>query len=261
MDTQNRFDGLGRLFGREPAAQLGRAHVCVIGIGGVGSWTVESLARSGVGTLTLIDLDAVCATNANRQIHTVTDTVGQFKVDVMAERVRGINPACDVRPVTDFFTRHTAEKLLGAKSGIDWIVDAIDAPSIKALLMARARDLGIRLVTVGGAGGRVDPLQIQVSDVTRAKNDPLLAKTRKLVRQRHDFPRGKRKWSVPAVWSPEDPVYPTSDGGVCDTVELGHEPKRLDCATGYGAASFVTGTFGLVAASVVVRELLAQETT
>ena len=233
---------------------MSTAHVCVIGLGGVGSWTVEALARTGIGALTLIDLDEVCVSNANRQLHTLDRTVGRLKVEVMAERVAGIHPDCQVKAVADFFTRKNADELLAPR--YDYIVDAIDSPMLKALLIDRCWREGVGVVAGGGAGGRVDPTQVVVGDLNHTKHDALLRKLRKALRVKFEFPRGRKPWKIPAVFSTEFPVYPSADGGVCDRPEPGNTPQRLDCDAGYGAASFVTGTFGFVAASVVVRELL-----
>ena len=254
-DSDGRFDGMGRLLGVAGAAALGRAHVCVVGIGGVGSWTVEALARSGIGALTLVDLDEVCVSNANRQLHALDGNVGRFKVEVMAERVARIHPGCQVHAVTEFFTQTSADHLLAG--GFDMVVDAIDSVSNKALLIGGCRQRGLRVVTVGGAGGRTDPCQVRVADLNQTMNDGLLRRLRSTLRQRHDFPRGRDPWGIPAVFSLEPPVYPMPDGGVCERVVPGNAPRRLDCADGYGAASFVTGTFGFAAAAVVVRTLAA----
>lgn len=248
-----RFDGMARLLGRVGAEAVGRAHVCVIGLGGVGSWTAEALARSGVGALTLIDLDEICVSNVNRQLHTLDGTIGRLKIEVMAERIHGINPDCAVHLVDDFFAQDNAEALLSR--GYDHVVDAIDVPPLKALLVAMCRERGLPLVVVGGAGGRVDPTAVVVGDLNKSRNDGLLRRVRKRLRQQHGFERTKGLWEIPAVFSDELPVYPAADGEVCDRPDPENAPRRLDCATGYGAASFVTGTFGFVAASVVVRAL------
>ena len=255
MEVDDRFDGMARLLGRPGAVAVQRSHVCVIGLGGVGSWTAEALARSGVGALTLVDLDEICVSNVNRQLHTVDSTVGRLKVEVMAERVRGIHPSCDVRVVDDFFAIDNAGALLAG--GYDFVVDAIDVPPLKALLVAMCRERELPVVVAGGTGGRVDPTAIVVGDLNLSKNDGLLRSVRKALRQQHGFPRHRKPWNIPAVFSDELPVYPAADGGVCDRPDPEQAPRRLDCATGYGAASFVTGTFGFVAAAVVVQGLVA----
>jgi tRNA A37 threonylcarbamoyladenosine dehydratase len=252
--VDNRFDGIGRLFGRAEAERLARAHVAIIGIGGVGSWTAESLARTGVGALTLVDLDEVCVSNTNRQLHALESTVGRSKVAVMAERILSFHPGCRVEAVQAFFTEQTADDLLSRSP--DFVVDAFDSAANKALLAARCREAGVPLVLSGGSGGRQDPTRVRVTDLNKTENDALLRRVKKTLRQRYGFPRGAAPWGIPAIYSEEPPVFPTADGRVCERPEEGLVPARLDCAEGYGAASFVTGTFGLFAASVVVRSLV-----
>lgn len=250
----DRFGGVGRLVGDAGLERLSGAHVCVIGIGGVGSWAAEALVRSGVGRLTLVDMDDICITNTNRQIHAVDGAVGQPKVSAMAARVTAVNPECQVEALSEFFTASTADEILGR--GFDFVVDAIDTVKHKCLLIVRCRDEGIPLVTVGGAGGKIDPAQIAVADLTVSTHDGLLRRVRKKLRQNHDFD-SDGPWGLPCVFSTELPRFPTADGGVCDRPSP-EMSLRLDCASGYGTASFVTGAFGFAAASVVVRAL-AQE--
>lgn len=254
-DFDFRFGGIARLFGAEALARLRAAHVCVVGIGGVGSWTVEALARSGIGKLTLVDLDEVCVSNVNRQLHAVNADVGRAKVEVMAERVRGINPECDVRPALQFFTAGTAGDLLSAR--YDLVVDAIDSVANKCLLIARCREANLPIITCGGAGGRRDPTQVQVTDLALTSHDRLLQKVRETLRKDFGFPRNEKKFGVPAVFSPEPPVFPARDGTVCAQRPTGAdgESLKLNCDSGFGTATFVTGTFGFVAAAHVVEEI------
>ncbi len=255
-DFEFRFGGIGRLFGTAALARLRSAHVCVVGIGGVGSWAVEALARSGIGKLTLIDLDEVCVSNVNRQLHALNDAVGRAKVEVMAERVRGINPECDVRAVTEFFTEANAAELLATR--FDYVVDAIDSVGNKCRLIALCRERGLPIVVCGGAGGRRDATQVRVSDLAATSHDRLLQKVRDTLRKDFGFPRGKIKFGIDCVHSPEAPVFPQCDGGVAATREEGSD-LRLNCESGFGTATFVTGTFGFVAAQVVVRALAETE--
>lgn len=254
-DFEFRFGGIARLFGADALARLRAAHVCVVGIGGVGSWAVEALARSGVGRLTLVDLDEVCVSNVNRQLHAVNADVGRAKVEVMAERVRGINPECDARPALQFFTAETAATLLTPR--YDFVVDAIDSVANKCLLIAQCRDAGIPIVICGGAGGRRDPTQVRVADLALTSHDRLLQKVRETLRKDFAFPRGEKKFGIPAVFSPEPPVFPARDGTVCAQREPGAngESLKLNCDSGFGTATFVTGAFGFVAAAHVVQEL------
>jgi len=253
-DYYTRFGGIGRLYGAENLERLRRAHACVVGLGGVGSWTVEALARSGIGELTLIDLDDVCLSNVNRQLPAMDGEIGKLKVDVLAARARAINPECHVHAEARFFTDSTAERLLGG--GFHVVVDAIDAVANKCRLIAECRQRGIPLVAVGGAGGRRNPAAIQVDDLARTINDPLLAKVRKTLRRDFGFPR-ERRWNfkIPCVYSDEPLIYPWADGTVCASKEDGSE-LRLNCDQGFGTASFVTGTMGFTAAATAIDLML-----
>lgn len=251
-----RFGGLGRLYGRAALERLAHAHVAVIGVGGVGSWTVEALARSGVGRLTLIDLDDICITNTNRQLPALDGEIGRPKVEVLAERIRRINPGCAVEAIPEFFLESTADRLLSpACQPYDWVVDAVDRMSIKSLIVAKARALHLGVLTVGGAGGRRDPTQVRCGDLGSSGGDALLRQVRRDLRKRHGWTTGRGEaFGVPAVYSAEPQMFPQSDGTVCATKQEG-ENLRMDCASGYGAACFVTGAFGFAAAGEVVRRL------
>lgn len=246
IDFDLRFGGIGRLYSGEGLERLRHAKVCVVGIGGVGSWAAEALARSAVGQITLVDLDDICASNINRQLHALEGVVGQPKVAIMAERIRAINSSCDVRAVHEFFNEANAAEILETR--FDWLLDAIDPVTNKCLLIARCRERGIPVISSGGAGGRINPLEIQIVDLARTTHDALLQEVRKRLREAHGFPRDpKAPFHVPCVFSREAAVYPEE----CETRE------RLNCDTGYGAASFVTGAFGLAAASHIVSNIAA----
>lgn len=191
-----RFGGIARLYGAGGLEKLRSAHVCVVGIGGVGSWTAEALTRSGLGKLTLVDLDEICLTNTNRQIHALEDSIGKTKVQEMAERIRRINPDCAVKTRVEFFTEQTAARIL--KTRCDYLVDAIDGLSNKCLMIAQCRERDIPIITCGAAGGRRDGTAVRVADLNRAKYDKLLFKVRKQLRQRHGFPRGTKNSMWPA---------------------------------------------------------------
>ena len=254
VDT-DRFGGLGRLFGREALERLARAHVAVVGVGGVGSWTVEALARSGIGRLTLIDMDDVCVTNTNRQLPALDGTVGCPKVEVLAQRVALIHPGCIVNAVPEFFLESSAQRLLSPEVPYDWIIDAVDKASIKTLLIARAKEKGIGVVTVGGAGGRQDGTQVRRGDLGSTGGDALLKQVRRALRREYGWSKGGGDdWGVPAIYSAEPQMFPQRDGTVCCTPEPG-ENLRMDCASGYGAACFVTAAFGMAAAGEVVRRI------
>lgn len=248
-----RFGGLARLYSRAGLDRLRNAHVCVVGLGGVGSWSVEALARSGVGRLTLVDLDDICVTNTNRQLHALTTTYGLTKARAMATRVRDIHPGVEVREVEAFLTAGNAESIL--TRGFDCVLDAIDSVTNKSLLIARCLKLGLPVVSTGAAGGRRDPTAVRVADLGRVTHDNLLRQVRKLLRKDAELKLpSSQRFGVPCVYSPEPVVYPTADGTVCaDRDHANGESLRLGCDTGYGSATFVTGTFGFVAAAEVVR--------
>lgn len=248
-----RFDGIARLYGRRAAARIARARIAVIGVGGVGSWTVEALARSGVGTLGLVDLDDVCVSNVNRQIHALSAHVGAPKVEVLAERIRGIHPGCQVEVICDFVTADTVDEVLGR--GWDVVVDAIDDVANKCLLIARARELGQALVVAGAAGGRRDPCALRVDDLAFSTSDGMLRDVRRTLRRRYAFPE-QGAWGIPSVFSRERPLYPTPEGELCERPGPGLG-LQLDCANSFGAATFVTGAFGFSAAAEAIRQVLA----
>jgi tRNA A37 threonylcarbamoyladenosine dehydratase len=255
----HRFGGVARLFGANALKRLSAAHVCVIGLGGVGSWTVEALARSGVGALTLVDFDEVCVTNVNRQLPALTENVGRPKTLVLAERVAGINPACRVEPVVEFFTRENSDRILTPR--YDHVVDATDSLQHKLLAIWQCRERGLPVLTVGGSAGKRDGTCVCVADLSEATSDALLRFVRKRLRERHGFPRGEgARFNVRCVYSPERPVYPWSDGRICPSPEPGCAVAP-DCASGLGSAAFVTGAFGLAAAGEVVRALVVPPET
>ncbi len=246
-----RFGGIGRLFGRDGLQRLSQAHVCVVGVGGVGSWTVEALVRSGVGELTLIDLDDVCITNTNRQLPALEGTFGRPKITVLSERMRAISPGCAVHAVAEFLTPDNAERLLQPDYSV--VIDCVDRMAIKARLIARCVAKKTPVITVGGAGGRRDATRVRVADLGRSSGDRLLRQVRKKLRSDYDFPRNpKKKFCVPCVFSDEPQVFPWADGTCRTTAEPG-ENLKMDCASGYGAATFVTGAFGFAAAGAAVQ--------
>ena len=257
-DYVARFGGIGRLFGKAAMERLHAAHVCVVGIGGVGSWVVEALARTGIGALTIVDADDVCVTNINRQLPALTDTVGRPKVSVMAERVGLISPSCRIETHADFYTKANSDELLAPP--FDFVVDCVDRMSIKAHLIHECRRLGRRVLTCGSAGGRRDPSRVEASDLGIAGNDELLRQVRRQLRREYGWPVGRGgcplPMDVPCVFTSEKPVYPHHEG-TCSTEPEEGESLRMDCASGFGAATFITGVFGFVAASEVVRLLLS----
>jgi tRNA A37 threonylcarbamoyladenosine dehydratase len=252
---RQRFGGIARLYGEPALEQLAAAHFVVIGIGGVGTWVAEALARSGVGTLTLIDLDDICITNTNRQVHTLQSVIGKPKTAVMAARLRDINPEVVVHEVEDFIDPDNTADLLDPACH-QLVIDAADTANAKSSVIAFCKRNKIPVVTVGSAGGKRDPRQIVSADLTRTNNDPLLAKVRNQLRRLHNFSRNtKRRFSVEAIYSEEQMVYPAADGGTCQSKNF-QGGVKLDCSGGFGAASMVTATFGMVAASRAIERYL-----
>lgn len=254
IDFDRRFGGIARLYGQTAFTRFRTAHVCVIGVGGVGSWIVEALARSAIGRITMIDLDNVAESNVNRQIHALTGTLGKAKVTALAERVAQINPYCEVTEVEDFITPENLDDMIGA-GRYDYVIDAIDSVRAKTALIAYCRANKIRLITIGGAGGQIDPTKIEIRDLCRTEQEPLLAKVRKRLRAEHGFPRGtKNKFGIEAVFSTEPLRFPQT----AEMCVVGAADKAgvtgLNCA-GFGSAMVVTANFGLVAAARVLQKL------
>jgi tRNA A37 threonylcarbamoyladenosine dehydratase len=251
VDFARRFGGIARLYGERALERFRAAHVCVIGVGGVGSWVVEALARSAIGHLTLIDLDNVAESNINRQIQALSSTIGQPKIEALAQRIAQINPFCRVTLVEDFIDAGNLGKMIDGK-GFDYVVDAIDSVKAKAALIAWCRAQAIPLVTIGGAGGQLDPTRIEVRDLARTEQEPLLKKVRKILRAHYGFPRGeKNKYSIDAVFSMEPLRYPES-GDACEVDA--NSITGLNCA-GFGSSMVVTASFGMVAAGHLLRKL------
>ncbi len=249
VDMARRFGGIGRLYGERALERFQQARVCVIGIGGVGSWIVEALARSGIGHLTLIDLDNVAESNVNRQIHALDGAFGLPKVTAMAQRVALIHPHCQVTECDTFIEEDNLAELLGG--GFDMVVDAMDSVAVKAPVIAACRARGLPLVVCGAAGGKMDPTQVKIDDLARVTHDPIATKVRHTLRKQYDFPReGGKKFGVDWVFSPEPIVYPDR---ACDSAAHG---QGLNCG-GFGSAMCVTTTFGMFAASRVLRHLAA----
>lgn len=246
FDYQRRFGGLQRLYGVPGAQRIQQAHVAVVGIGGVGSWAAEALARTGVGRITLIDLDNVAESNVNRQIHALTDTIGQPKVAAMQARIAQINPACTVHPIEDFLDENNAQALLGSDQ-LHAVIDACDQVRAKAAIaniMVRSKR---PFITVGAAGGRTQAQHVEIEDLGLLTHDPLLAQMRYRLRRYNSFPSAPKKMQVPCVFSRET-VRPADSS--CGLQEEG----SLNCA-GYGSTVTVTATFGMVAAGWIANKL------
>lgn len=246
-----RFGGIERLYGKGSLDRIKSAHVLIVGIGGVGSWVAEALTRSGIGSMTLVDLDDICESNINRQIHALDGQIGKPKIEAMADRCRLINPDCAIRTKHAFFTANSAPSIFDAD--YQYAMDAIDSVNHKCALIDGCRRKGIPVIVSGGAGGRIDPSQIRIVDLTKSYNDKLLQRVRKKLRQDYGYPRERRRrFKIDCVFSPEEARYPE----ICETTETdGPTSRRLDCSSGYGAAAHITGAFGLAAASRIIHKI------
>lgn len=251
-DHERRFGGVARLYGPAAAERLKQASICVVGVGGVGSWTLEALARTGIGQLAAVDLDMVAESNTNRQIHALGDIYGKAKVDAMAERILAINPDCEVTCIEDFVTPENVAEIL--RPNFDVVIDAIDQTRVKAAMIAHCRRQGTPIVVAGAAGGQTDPTQVRISDLAATVQDPLLAKVRALLRREYGFPRDTRKkFGVSAVFSTEALRYPTAQA----SCEASAGPAGLNCA-GFGSSVCVTSVFGMAAAARAIDMLLTK---
>jgi tRNA A37 threonylcarbamoyladenosine dehydratase len=256
--TKPRFGGTQRLYGIIGTDILAKSHVCVVGIGGVGSWVAEALARTALGQITLIDLDDICVTNTNRQIHALENTVGQAKVDVMAHRIKLINPDSVVHSVEDFVSPDNVAQLI--PTSFDYVVDATDSIKAKAAMIAHCKRNKIPIITIGGAGGQIDPTQIAVTDLSKTIQDPLAAKLRSELRRFYNFTTNpKRRFGIDCVYSTEQLRYPKADGSVSMNKTLIDGSVKLDCNNGFGAGVAVTATFGFVAAARVIDKLIQKK--
>ena len=258
---RERFSGIDRLYGAGALARLSTARVAVIGMGGVGSWVVEALARSGVGHLTLVDADDICVSNSNRQLPAHAGQFGRPKVEAMAERCRAINPLVDVLAVPSFLVAGNVADLL--EPGYDLVLDACDSFRSKVELIAWCRRRKLPLIVCGSAGGRIDPTLVRVRDLSRTEHDAMLALIRKKLRSEFNFPKSpQRYFGVQAVYSLENVRYPQADGSVCGLRPQvgGDAALKLDCGSGLGAATHITGAFAFVMAGKALELLLKPRT-
>lgn len=256
IDTQRRFNGIQKLYGQRGAEKIAGSHIAIIGIGGVGSWAVEALARSNVGELTLIDLDHIAESNINRQVHALSSTLGQAKINAMAERVALINPYCSTHLIDDHLSKDNIVQLVQPE--YDYIIDCIDEFRVKAALIHYCKQHKIKMISVGGAGGRVDPTRIKVADITKAEGDALLARTRKELRAVYGFSRNlRRRFDIPCVYSTESLRYPTEDNEITTTKAACSTISGLNCANGFGSISSVTASFAMIATAHVLNKIAA----
>lgn len=253
---EEKFTSLSRVYGDEMMQLLARVHICVVGLGGVGSWVAEALVRSGITKITLVDGDKISRSNTNRQIHTLESTIGQSKVDIMKQRILDINPECEVQTIEQYIDGDNLRDIL--ERGYDCVIDAIDEFRTKANIIYCCKRNKIPVITTGGAGGLIDPTQIQTADLSSTWNDPLAAKVRSQLRCRHGFTRNRRyTFGVPCVYSVEQQRYPDKEGEVA-YAKPGVSGLSLDCSFGYGSSVAVTAMFGFTAAAKSI-EYLAQK--
>jgi tRNA threonylcarbamoyladenosine dehydratase len=251
-DYQQRFAATERLYGQQLIEVFQQLHVVVIGVGGVGSWAAEALARNGIGFISLIDHDNISESNINRQIHSLDNSIDRPKVEVMKERIHLINSFCQVTSIKEMLTEDNCQSLL---QHVDYVIDAIDSVKQKAALLNYCKRSKISVITTGGAGGLSDPTQITIADLSKTYNDPLAAKIRYLLRSKYQFSRNpKSKFAIDCVFSTEQAVYPQSDGSVSYTKPT-VKGLRLDCNYGYGSSVCVTSSFGMIAVARILEKI------
>jgi len=265
-----RFDRMGRLVGDSSMEKLFKAHVMIVGVGGVGSFAAESIARSGVGKITLVDFDEICITNFNRQLHSLNGLVGEKKVEVMAERLRKINPQASIHAIGKFYNARFSEEIFSESETVhgsrpDYVIDAIDSVTPKCHLLEKCRNEKIRVITSTGSGGKLDPTRIRVKDLGLTTVDPLAKALRRILRDQHGFPE-TGEFNIPAIYSeepsraPEELKYDQGKGFRCVCPQGQNEFFNCDNRNLIlGNASFVTGAFGLACAAVVVREICGEQ--
>ena len=252
-----RFSGLSNLYGERALQTIAQAHIVVIGVGGVGSWAVEALARNAVGAITMIDMDLVSESNINRQLPAMSSTLGRDKTAVLKDRIADINPDCDVTIVDEFIALENVAELLPSDARWDYVIECVDSFRVKAAIIHHCKKHKLPIITVGGAGGQINPLKIKQVDLSRTQHDALFAKTRKILRQDYGFARNpKRVFSIPCVYSDEQIRYPDGKGGISMEKPEGSEKSGLSCAGGIGSSMQVTASFGLTAVAYVINKLI-----
>ena len=252
-ENKDRLAGIARLYGNEALQIFKNSHVAIFGIGGVGSWIAEALARTGIGQITLVDLDEICVTNVNRQVHALTETVGKSKTAVMKQRIHSINPECTVHQIEDFIGFENLESCLSEE--FDYIVDAIDIAAVKAAIVNWCKRHKRPVICIGGAGGKINPAEIKIGDLNKTKNDPLLATVRSQLRAYHGYSRNpKKNYSIDCVYSTEQVRYPDGQGHI--TLKKPGESMGMDCNSGFGSATHLTASFAFHAVARIFDKLL-----
>jgi len=256
-EFEEKFGSLARVYGAEVLQHIRNLHICIVGLGGVGSWAAEALARSGVGRLTLVDGDTISNSNINRQLHALETTIGQSKVWVMCERIKQINSECKVQVIEQFIDDDNQRDIL--ERDYDGVLDAIDTLKYKAAIIHNCKRNKMPVVTTGGAGGLIDPTMITINDLSTTWNDPLASALRLCLRQQHRFTRNpKNSFGVPCVYSTEQQRYTDKDGNP-DYRKPGVSGLSLDCFSGYGSTVMVTASFGFTAAAQIIKTVLKKK--
>lgn len=259
MSYEQRFGGIARLYGTSAQSAIRSSHILVIGLGGVGSWSAEALVRTGVGHISLMDLDDICITNTNRQVHTLQSTIGSAKTEALRDRLQQINPECEINVIDDFLSQDNIESYI--TSDYSLVIDAIDLMFTKAALIAHCKRRKIPIITTGSSGGKKDPTQITYGDLGKTRNDPLLAKVRNTLRRHYNFSRNnKRSFGIEAIYSTEQLTYPNNQGETCQSKQFLDSTQGLDCNSGFGSVSMVTASVGLLAASRGLEKIIAKST-
>jgi tRNA A37 threonylcarbamoyladenosine dehydratase len=248
MKDNDRFSGVKRVYTQESFKVLQRLHILVVGIGGIGSWACESFIRSGVGELTIVDLDELCISNTNRQVHALDGNYGKMKVNAMKDRLLLINPDAKINVIEDFFSESTKDEILNKP--YDYVLDCIDSVKSKCILISECKKRDLKVMVTGGAGGKFDPRFVEVKDLNKTNNDRLTALIRKNLKMIYGFPRKKSDYGIPCTFSPENRTLP----------EIGADEfsatRGINCQNGFGSLAFVTGTFAFIASSYIINELL-----
>lgn len=253
--NNDRFGGVARLYGRTAFTKIDQAHVLVIGIGGVGSWAAEALVRTGIGQISLMDLDDICITNTNRQIHTNQNTIGHAKTEVLGQRLQLINPDCQVHLIDDFLDKDNLAQYVDTH--LTLVIDAIDLFFTKAALIHHCKRQKLPIIVTGSSGGKKDPTQLVYGDLSRTHNDPLLAKVRNTLRRNHHFSRNPaRRFSIEAIYSTEQMTYPTPEGETSHDKSIVGDTAGLDCNSGFGSATMMTASMGLLAAQRAIEKII-----
>jgi tRNA A37 threonylcarbamoyladenosine dehydratase len=256
---EEKFGSLSRVYGDEVFSIIRASHICIVGVGGVGSWVAEALVRSGVGKITLVDGDTVSNSNMNRQIHTLDASIGLAKTEVMLERMQQINAECIVKTINEYMHEKNLRDILlrdYQETDFDGVIDAIDNIKVKSAMIYCCKRNKIPIITTGGAGGLTDPAKIEIKDLSRTWNDPLAAAVRLRLRQQHNFARNlKRSFGVPCVYSTQQQCYPDKDGKPGFS-KPGVAGLSLDCNYGYGSSVMVTASFGFAAAAKMIDILV-----